>query len=125
VKKREAHAKLHRTLNIKYLRDMDKNLMDALYVSYNEKIGVLSDNEHNVVSHILGTDLTLVFDKQEMKTYLLVPLSKRHKIECHPGLRGKEWVKVDGKKIASDDFFRKDACQWIEVKTYDILSEVA
>ena len=39
---------------------MDKNLMDALYVSYDEKIGVLSSDEHKVVSQVIGTDLTLV-----------------------------------------------------------------
>ena len=42
--------KLHRTLNIKYLRDMDKNLKDALYVEHNGRIGVLSSDENKVVS---------------------------------------------------------------------------
>lgn len=65
---REAHAKLHRTLNIKHLRDMDKNLMDALYVSYDEKIGVLCDDKDNTISHILGTDLTLVLDKRTWRS---------------------------------------------------------
>lgn len=55
---------------------MDKNLMDALYVSYDEKIGVLCDDKDNTISHILGTDLTLVLDKKDMAVYLLVPLTE-------------------------------------------------
>ena len=36
---------------------MNKDLMSALYVSYNEKIGVLCDDEDNTISIVLGTDL--------------------------------------------------------------------
>lgn len=35
---------------------MDKNLMDNLYVRYDDKFGVLSDDKDNTISHILGTD---------------------------------------------------------------------
>ena len=61
---------------------MDKNLMDALYVRYNDKFGVLSDDEREIISHILGTDLTLVLNKENMEVYLLVPLTRNHKFEC-------------------------------------------
>jgi hypothetical protein len=50
---------------------MDKNLMNALYVEHDGKIGVLSSDEHKVVSQVIGTDLTLVYDKKESNTYLL------------------------------------------------------
>lgn len=63
---------------------MDKNLMDALYVRYNDKFGVLSDNEREIISHILGTDLTLVLNKENMEVYLLVPLTRNHKFEYKP-----------------------------------------
>lgn len=46
---------------------MDKNLKDALYVSYNEKFGVMSDNERETISHVLGTDLTLVLNKPQIR----------------------------------------------------------
>lgn len=60
---------------------MDKNLMDALYVSYNDKFGVLDDNKRETISHVLGTDLTLVLNKENMEVYLLVPLTRNHKYE--------------------------------------------
>ena len=103
---------------------MDKKLLDVLYIKHSEKIGVLSDNERKVVSHILGTDLTLVFDKVGQKTFLLVPLTKAHKIECHVSLDGSDSISVDGKVIKSENFFRKDACQWIEIDN-ETLSKVA
>ena len=89
---------------------MDKNLMSALYVSYSEKIGVLCDNEDNTISRVIGTDLTLVLDKKDMAVYLLVPLTQNHKFEC----KGNHII-VDGKRFDSDIFFRKDACQWIQI----------
>lgn len=89
---------------------MDKNLMSALYVSYSEKIGVLCDNEDNTISRVIGTDLTLVLDKKDMAVYLLVPLTRNHKFEC----KGNHII-VDGKRFDSDIFFRKDACQWIQI----------
>ena len=98
---------------------MDKNLMDALYVSYDEKIGVLCDDKDNTISHILGTDLTLVLDKKDMAVYLLVPLTRNHKFEC----KGSHII-VDGKRFDSDIFFRKDACQWIVIDK-ETLSMVA
>ena len=89
---------------------MDKNLMSALYVSYSEKIGVLCDDEDNTISRVIGTDLTLVLDKKDMAVYLLVPLTRNHKFEC----KGNHII-VDGKRFDSDIFFRKDACQWIQI----------
>ena len=89
---------------------MDKNLMSALYVSYNEKIGVLCDSEDNTITRVIGTDLTMVLDKKDMAVYLLVPLTRNHKFEC----KGSHII-VDGKRFDSDIFFRKDACQWIEI----------
>ena len=117
---REAHAKLHRTLNIKYLRDMNKDLMDALYVRYNDKFGVLSDDEDNTISHVLGTDLTLVLDKKDMAVYLLVPLTRNHKYEYKGN-----YIIVDGKRFDSDIYFRKDGCQWIQMQSKEMLSMVA
>ena len=99
---------------------MDKNLMSALYVSYNEKIGVLCDNEDNTISRVIGTDLTLVLDKKDMAVYLLVPLTRNHKFECNCS-----HIIVDGKRFDSDIFFRKDACQWIEMQSKEMLSLVA
>ena len=98
---------------------MDKNLMNALYESYNEKIGVLSSDEHKVVSQVIGTDLTLVYDKKECNTYLLIPLTKNHKFECKGDV-----LEVDGKIIPSKVFFRKDACQWVEIAE-ETLTKVA
>lgn len=99
---------------------MNKNLMDALFVSYNEKIGVLCDDEDNTISIVLGTDLTLVLDKKDMAVYLLVPLTQNHKFEC----KGSHII-VDGKRFDSDIFFRKDACQWIQIQSKEMLSMVA
>ena len=99
---------------------MDKNLMSALYVSYNEKIGVLCDSEDNTITRVIGTDLTLVLDKKDMAVYLLVPLTKAHKFEC----KGSHII-VDGKRFDSDIFFRKDACQWIQMQSKEMLSMVA
>ena len=89
---------------------MDKNLKDALYVSYNENFGVLNDDEHETISHVLGTDLTLVLNKENMEVYLLVPLTRNHKFEC----KGSHII-VDGKRFDSDIFFRKDGAQWVEI----------
>ena len=94
---------------------MDKNLMDVLYVRYDDKFGVLSANSERVVTRVLGTDLTLVYDKREGKTYVLVPLTKNHTFKVYVSPKGKDAIEVDGKVIKSDIFFRKDACQWIEV----------
>ena len=99
---------------------MNNDLMSALYVSYNEKVGVLCDNEDNTISHVLGTDLTLVLDKKDMAVYLLVPLTQSHKFEC----KGSHII-VDGKRFDSDIFFRKDACQWIQMQSKEMLSIVA
>lgn len=89
---------------------MDKNLKDALYVSYNEKFGVMDDNKRETISHVLGTDLTLVLNKENMVVYLLVPLTRNHKFEC----KGSHII-VDGKRFDSDIFFRKNGCQWIQI----------
>ena len=99
---------------------MDKNLMDALYVEHDGKIGVLSSDERKVVSQVIGTDLTLVYDKKEGNTYLLIPLTRNHKFECKSS-----HIIVDGKRFDSDIFFRKDGCQWIEMQSKEMLSMVA
>ena len=98
---------------------MDKNMMDALYVEHDGKIGVLSSDEHKMVSQVIGTDLTIVYDKNECNTYLLIPLTKNHTFKCDG-----DSLEVDGKLIESDYFFRKDACQWVRVND-SILSKVA
>lgn len=98
---------------------MDKDLMDALYVSYNDKFGVLSDNERETISHVLGTDLTLVLNKENMEVYLLVPLTRNHNFECKGN-----YIIVDGKRFDSDIFFRKDGCQWIQMQSEEMLSMV-
>ena len=98
---------------------MNKDLMSALYVSYNEKVGVLCDDEDNTISIVLGTDLTLVLDKKDMAVYLLVPLTRNHKFEC----KGSHII-VDGKRFDSDIFFRKNGCQWIQIDK-ETLSMVA
>lgn len=98
---------------------MNKNLMDALYVEHDGKIGVLSSDEHKVVSQVIGTDLTIVYDKKECNTYLLIPLTKNHKFECKGDV-----LEVDGKIIPSKVFFRKDACQWVEIAE-ETLTKVA
>lgn len=89
---------------------MDKNLMDALYVEHDGKIGVLSSYGRKVVSQVIGTDLTLVYDKKDGNTYLLIPLTRNHKFECKGN-----YIIVDGKRFDSDIFFRKDGAQWIEI----------
>nr|DAU73012.1 MAG TPA: hypothetical protein [Caudoviricetes sp.] len=89
-------------------------------MSYNEKVGVLCDNEDNTISRVLGTDLTLVLDKKDMAVYLLVPLTQNHRFEC----KGSHII-VDGKRFNSDIFFRKDACQWIQMQSKEMLSMVA
>ena len=99
---------------------MDKNLMDALYVEHDGKIGVLSSDERKVVSQVVGTDLTLVYDKKEGNTYLLIPLTRNHKFECKSS-----HIIVDGKRFDSDIFFRKDGCQWIQMQSKEMLSIVA
>ena len=98
---------------------MDKNLKDALYVEHDGKIGVLSSDERKVVSQVVGTDLTLVYDKKEGNTYLLIPLNRNHKFEC----KGSHII-VDGKRFDSDIFFRKYACQWVQIDK-ETLSMVA
>ena len=99
---------------------MDKNLMNALYVSYNDKFGVLDDNKRETISHVLGTDLTLVLNKENMEVYLLVPLTRNHKFEYKGN-----YIIVDGKQLDSDIFFRKDGCQWIQMQSKELLSMVA
>jgi hypothetical protein len=99
---------------------MDKNLMDALYVEHDGKIGVLSSDERKVVSQVIGTDLTLVYDKKEGDTYLLIPLTRNHKFEC----KGSHII-VDDKRFDSDIFFRKNGCQWIQIQSKEMLSMVA
>lgn len=99
---------------------MDKNLMDALYVEHDGKIGVLSSDERKVVSQVIGTDLTIVYDKNECNTYLLIPLTRNHKFECKSS-----HIIVDGKRFDSDIFFRKDACQWIQMQSKEMLLMVA
>ena len=103
---------------------MDKNLIDALYVSYNEKFGVLSANSERMVTRVLGTDLTLVHDKREGKAYVLVPLTKNHTFKAHVSPKGKDAIEVDGKRFDSDIFFRKDGCQWIQMQSEEMLAMV-
>ena len=98
---------------------MDKNFLNVLYIEHTDKIGVLSSDERKVVSQVIGTDLTLVYDKKEGNTYLLIPLTKNHTFKCDG-----DSLEVDGKLIESDYFFRKDACQWVRVNDA-ILSKVA
>jgi hypothetical protein len=98
---------------------MNKKLIDALYVKHDGKIGVLSSDERKVVSQVIDTDLTIVYNKNECNTYLLIPLTRNHKFECKSS-----HIIVDGKRFDSDIFFRKDACQWIEIDK-ETLSKVA
>lgn len=98
---------------------MDKNLMNALYVEHDGKIGVLSSDERKVVSQVIGTDLTIVYDKKEGNMYLLIPLTKNHTFKCNG-----DSLAVDGKIIPSKVFFRKDACQWVRANKA-IISKVA
>lgn len=99
---------------------MDKNLKDVIYVEHDGKIGVLSSDGRKVVSQVIGTDLTLVYDKKVGNTYLLIPLTRNHKFECKGN-----YIIVDGKRFDSDIFFRKDACQWIQMQSKEMLSLVA
>ena len=99
---------------------MNKDLMNALYVEHDGKIGVLSSDEHKVVSQVIGTDLTLVYDKKEGNTYLLIPLTRNHKFECKGS-----YIIVDGKRFDSDIFFRKNGCQWIQMQSKEMLLMVA
>ena len=94
--------------------------MDALYVEHDGKIGVLSSDERKVVSQVVGTDLTLVYDKKEGNTYLLIPLTRNHKFECKSS-----HIIVDGKRFDSDIFFRKNGCQWIQMQSKEMLLMVA
>lgn len=98
---------------------MDKNFLNVLYIEHTDKIGVLSSDERKVVSQVIGTDLTIVYDKKECNTYLLIPLTKNHKFECKGDV-----LEVDGKIIPSKVFFRKDACQWVEIAE-ETISKVA
>ena len=93
--------------------------MNVLYIEHTDKIGVLKDDKVERVSIILGTDKTLVERKREGKTYLLVPLTKNHTFVC----KGNS-IDVDGERFDSDIFFRKDACQWIEINK-EMLFKVA
>lgn len=98
---------------------MNKDLMDVLYIEHTGKIGVLKDDKDERVSVIIGTDKTLVERKRDGKTYLLVPLTKNHTFIC----KGNS-IDVDGKRIKSEIFFRKDGAQWIEIDK-EMLSKVA
>lgn len=95
------------------------DIKDLLYKSYNDKFGVLSDDEHETISHVLGTDLTLVLNKENMEVYLLVPLTRNHKFECKGN-----YIIVDGKRFDSDIFFRKYGCQWIQMQSKNMLAMV-
>ena len=99
--------------------DIVKYTANVLYIEHTDKIGVLKDDKDERVSVILGTDKTLVERKREGKTYLLVPLTKNHTFVC----KGNS-IDVDGEHIKSEIFFRKDACQWIEIDE-ETLSKVA
>ena len=99
---------------------MDENFLNVLYIEHTDKIGVLKDDKDERVSIILGTDKTLVERKREGKTYLLVPLTKNHTFVC----KGNS-IDVDGEHIKSEIFFRKDACQWIQMQSKEMLSLVA
>lgn len=105
---------------------MDKNneIRDMVYLSHNEKFGVMSVDDERVVTRVLDTDLTLVYDKRDKKTYLLVPLTKNHKFVPHICENGKDCIEIDGKMFNSDNFFRKDGCQWVEIDN-DVFSKVA
>lgn len=98
---------------------MDKNFLNVLYIEHTDKIGVLKDDKDERVSIILGTDKTLVERKREGKTYLLVPLTKNHTFKYNGNN-----LEIDGKFIQSNVFFRKDACQWVEIDE-EMLAKVA
>ena len=98
---------------------MHENFLNVLYIEHTDKIGVLKNDKDERVSVILGTDKTLVERKREGKTYLLVPLTKNHTFVCNG-----DSIDVDGKRIKSEIFFRKDGAQWIEIDK-EMLSMVA
>lgn len=98
---------------------MEENFLNVLYIEHTDKIGVLKDDKNERVSIILGTDKTLVERKRESKMCLLVPLTKNHTFIC----KGNS-IDVDGKRIKSEIFFRKDGAQWIEIDK-EMLSKVA
>lgn len=98
---------------------MDENFLNVLYIEHTDKIGVLKDDKDKSVSVVLGTDKTLVERKRDGKTYLLVPLTKNHTFVCKGNC-----IDVDGKRIKSEIFFRKDGTQWIEIDK-ETLSKVA
>ena len=98
---------------------MDENFLNVLYIEHTDKIGVLKDDKDERVSIILGTDKTLVERKREGKTYLLIPLTKNHTFKYNGDV-----LEVDGKIIPSKVFFRKDACQWVEIAE-ETLTKVA
>ena len=98
---------------------MDKNFLNVLYIEHTDKTGVLKDDKDERVSIILGTDKTLVERKKEGKTYLLVPLTKNHTFKYNSNS-----LEIDGKFIPSKVFFRKDACQWVEIDE-EMLAKVA
>ena len=98
---------------------MDENFLNVLYIEHTYKIGVLKDDKDERVSIILGTDKTLVERKREGKTYLLVPLTKNHTFVCKDNS-----IDVDGERFDSDIFFRKYACQWIQMQSKNMLSMV-
>lgn len=93
------------------------DLMKALFVEHDGKIGVLSANDKEVVSQVIGTDLTFVYEKKEGNTYLLIPLTRNHTFVCNGNS-----IEVDGKRIKSGIFFRKDGAQWIEMQSKEMLS---
>lgn len=95
------------------------DLMKALFVKHDGKIGVLSANDKEVVSQVIGTDLTLVYEKKEGNTYLLIPLTRNHCFKYE-----EDCIIVDGKKYKSNYYFQKDACQWIRIDEA-ILSKIA
>lgn len=86
------------------------NIKDCIYEAYNDNVGVLCNNEHEMVSQFIGTDLTMVHDRIEDRTYILIPLTKKHSFEYH-----RNWLKVDGKVVHSGYYSQKDGCQWVEV----------
>ena len=98
---------------------MDENFLNVLYIAHTDKIGVLKDDSNERVSVIRGTDKTLVERKIEGKMYLLVPLTKNHTFVCKDNS-----IDVDGERIKSEIFFRKDGAQWIEIDK-ETLSKVA
>lgn len=89
---------------------MNNDLLNALYLEYDVKFGVLSDSVNEKVKRIIGTDLTLVEHKQTNKNYLLVPLTTNHSFEYYPNS-----IIIDGGCIKSDMYWQQDGCQWVEL----------